>query len=271
MIQFSEAQPIIEILKGNEFAFVPTMGNLHLGHLSLIKAASNLNIPVVCSILVNKLQFGANEDFDSYPRTLSADLELLKELDCDYVFTPSNDIYHDVEQLKCAPKLSQILCGKSRPIFFDGIITILNWFFKTLKPNYVFMGEKDFQQLFIVKDFVGEHHPNITIHGVPTIREASGLAMSSRNNLFSEEQRSHAAKFYQAIKDCVDLYPDKSILEIQKRFISMITAAGFEFDYFEIVDKLDITDNNPKSLPIVAASAVTLEGIRLIDNIIVDF
>ena len=91
----------------------------------------------------------ANEDFDSYPRTLSADLELLKELDCDYVFTPSNDIYNDIEQLECAPKLSQILCGKSRPIFFDGIITILNWFFKTLKPNHVFI----FPFIFINKSY----------------------------------------------------------------------------------------------------------------------
>ena len=103
MIQFNEAQPLIEALEGNEFAFVPTMGNLHLGHLSLIRTAKELNIPVVCSILVNKLQFGANEDFDSYPRTLSADLDALKELGCDYVFTPNNDLYHDIDELKCAP------------------------------------------------------------------------------------------------------------------------------------------------------------------------
>ena len=102
MIQFSEAQPLIETLEGNEFAFVPTMGNLHLGHLSLIRTAKGLNIPVVCSILVNKLQFGANEDFDSYPRTLSADLDALKELGCDYVFTPNNDLYHDIDELKCS-------------------------------------------------------------------------------------------------------------------------------------------------------------------------
>jgi pantoate--beta-alanine ligase len=271
VIQFSKAQPLIEALEGNEFAFVPTMGNLHLGHLSLIRTAKGLDIPVVCSILVNKLQFGANEDFDSYPRTLSADLDALKELGCDYVFTPNNDLYHDIDELKCAPELSQILCGKSRPIFFDGIITILNWFFNTLKPHHVFMGEKDFQQLFIVKNFVTKHHPDITIHGVPTVREPSGLAMSSRNNLLSEDLRSHAAKFYQMLKESVDLFPDIPISQIQKQFKSMILVAGFEYDYFEIFDKLDITNCNPTSKPIVAASAVTLEGVRLIDNIIVDF
>lgn len=271
MIQFSEAQPLIEALEGNKFAFVPTMGNLHLGHLSLIKTAKELNIPVVCSILVNKLQFGANEDFDSYPRTLSADLEALKKLNCDYVFTPNNNIYHHIDKLKCDPELSQILCGKSRPIFFDGIITILNWFFNTLKPHHVFMGEKDFQQLFIVKNFVSKHHPNITIHGVPTIREPNGLAMSSRNNLLSEDQRSHAAKFYQILKESVDHFPEIPIPQIQKQFKTMIVAAGFGYDYFEIFDKSDITNCNPASKPIVAASAVTFEDVRLIDNIIIDF
>ena len=271
MIQFSKAQPLIDALKGKEFAFVPTMGNLHLGHLSLIRTAKRLDIPVVCSILVNKLQFGVNEDFDSYPRTLSADLEALKKLDCDYVFTPNNDFYNDIDKLKCAPELGQILCGKSRPIFFDGIITILNSFFNILKPDHVVMGEKDFQQLFIVKNFVIKHHPNITIHGVPTMREPNGLAMSSRNNLLSEDQRSHAAKFYQILKESVDLFPNMPISQIQKQFKTMIIAAGFGYDYFEIFDKSDITNCNPASKPIVAASAVTLEGVRLIDNIIVDF
>lgn len=182
--------------------FVPTMGNLHEGHLTLVREAKKICDVVVVSIFVNPTQFGVGEDFDSYPRTLEQDSRLLADVGCDIIFAPS------VEQMYGSqPRLTNIsvgqitddLCGKSRPGHFDGVAVVVTKLFNIVQPDYAFFGQKDYQQLAVIRQLVQDLNIPLEVIGVPIVRAQDGLALSSRNGYLTEEQRATAPKIYQLL------------------------------------------------------------------------
>ena len=171
-----------------ELTFNPTMGNLHQGHISLIDLAKQYENEIISSIFINRLQFNEKNDYEKYPKSLESDIELLEKNGCDYLLIPDESILDDIKLIK-APSKSKKLCGKNRPGHFDGVLTILNKFFKIINPEISIFGKKDYQQFLLVKEFVIRNYSNIKIIGGDTIREDSGLALSSRNNLLSEKEK----------------------------------------------------------------------------------
>ena len=254
-------------------AFVPTMGNLHNGHLKLVKEAKKHATKVVVSIFVNPLQFGPDEDLDAYPRTLQNDQDSLRALGVDVLFMPkSDDIYsRGLEQQTFVevPGLSYMICGASRPGHFRGVATIVCKLFNMVQPNHAFFGEKDFQQLQVIKAMVTDLSMNLSIHGVPTERHEDGLAMSSRNGYLTPEQRTLAPALYQEIsalaQAIVDGRRDFSLLIGDAK--SALAAKGFKPDYLELrsADTLLQVGHEDKHLVILAAAF--LGKTRLIDNI----
>ena len=255
---------------------VPTMGALHNGHKSLIEAANKENDFVVVSVFVNPTQFGPNEDYDKYPRTLDKDVELAKEGGADIIFAPSpkemyTDIYFEEKEttLVCPPyKYVNRLCGKSRPGHFDGVCTVVSKLFNLVKPNRAYFGQKDAQQLFIIQKMAEELDFDIEIKKCPIVRETDGLAISSRNSYLSENDRKKAVNISLALKKAKEL-KDKGIKEAQ----TLIDAAfsyleGFDVDYVEIVSLEDFTKIdtiNDKALMLIAAKTPE-NKVRLIDN-----
>lgn len=207
--------------------FVPTMGALHEGHLSLVKEAGKKCDLVIASIFVNPTQFGPKEDFKSYPHREKEDLELLRQVKCDAVFIPKSpkEVYRSDDETSIAARksLSSILCGKFRPGHFDGVCTVVYKLFAWVKPHSAFFGEKDFQQLQIITAMAEDLSLSVKVIGCRTLREKSGLAMSSRNLYLSPAQRREAAEFYRAMK------VSKTIPEAKKR----LRQKGFEVQYLE--------------------------------------
>lgn len=272
-----ELRALIKEQKGS-VALVPTMGALHKGHKSLIEKAASENDFVAVSVFVNPTQFGPNEDYDRYPRTLESDVLLAKEAGADVVFAPSasemyTKIYFEEKEttLVCPPyKYVNRLCGKSRPGHFDGVCTVVSKLFNIVKPNRAYFGQKDAQQLFIIKKMVEELNFDIEIVPCPIVREEDGLAISSRNSYLTESDRKIAVNISKALKKAKEL-KEKGISEAQ----TLIDTAfgyldGFEVDYVEIVSgedfcPVDVVKNN--NLMLIAAK--TPEGkVRLIDNIV---
>lgn len=263
----SEVRNFVENQKRNakKIAFVPTMGALHEGHLALFKKASEVADIVVASIFVNKTQFNDLRDFEKYPRQLEQDLSLLKNLKIDCVFAPDDhEIFPHESAFKILPvKFSDSLCGATRPGHFDGVALILTKFFNIVKPDIAIFGQKDFQQLLIIKKLVRDFNFDIEILGHEIMREKSGLAMSSRNQRLSEVSKIKAAEIYQtllSIKKDPKILPQKAEELLQN---------GFEkIDYLEIRDEENlelITDFSQKK-PARIFIAVYLDGVRLIDN-----
>lgn len=260
-------------IEGKSIGFVPTMGNLHDGHLELVREAKKHTDIVVVSIFVNPMQFGPSEDLDAYPRTMEEDMAALKSLGVHCLFTPKvEDIYaRGLEQQTFVevPGLSYMICGASRPGHFRGVATIVCKLFNMVQPNHAFFGEKDFQQLQIIKGMVQDLSMNLKIHGVPTRREEDGLAMSSRNNYLTEEQRQVAPNLYRVMTELSD-----KILSGRYDFKCMILESkeqlkncGFKPDYIEIrsADTLLHPSHEEKHLVILAAAF--LGKTRLIDNL----
>lgn len=255
---------------------VPTMGALHNGHKSLIEAANKENDFVVVSVFVNPTQFGPNEDYDKYPRTLDKDVELAKEGGADIIFTPSpkemyTDIYFEEKEttLVCPPyKYVNRLCGKSRPGHFDGVCTVVSKLFNLVKPNRAYFGQKDAQQLFIIQKMVEELDFDIEIKKCPIVRELDGLAISSRNTYLSESDRKKAVNISLALKKAKEL-KDKGIKEAQTLIDTAFSyLEGFDVDYIEIVSLEDFTKIdtiNNKALMLIAAKTPETK-VRLIDN-----
>ncbi|WP_395340174.1 pantoate--beta-alanine ligase [Ningiella sp. W23] len=254
-------------------AFVPTMGNLHKGHLRLVEHAKRNASKVVVSIFVNPLQFGPDEDLDAYPRTLDADQQSLSKLGVDVLFMPSaQDIYPSgLEQQTFVevPGLSYMICGASRPGHFRGVATIVCKLFNMVQPNQAFFGEKDFQQLQVIKAMVSDLSMNLSIHGVPTERESDGLAMSSRNHYLSAEQRRVAPTLYALICKMADEIKagrrDFSVMVSDLK--SKLVKAGLKPDYIEVRDSHSLLQVGHEDKDLVILAAAFLGKTRLIDNV----
>jgi pantoate--beta-alanine ligase len=254
--------------------FVPTMGNLHEGHLTLVRAAKKICDVVVVSIFVNPIQFGAGEDFESYPRTLEQDSRLLADADCDIIFAPT------VEQMYgTQPRLTNIsvgeitddLCGKSRPDHFDGVAVVVTKLFNIVQPDFAFFGQKDYQQLAVIRQLVQDLNMPLEVIGVPIVRAEDGLALSSRNGYLTEEQRAIAPTIYQSLKQAEQqLHEGQALNQVLANISAQLTQAGFVVDYVEArqtnLQPIAQFDQN-----LVLFVAAKLGATRLIDNLQVDF
>ena len=259
---------------GESIAFVPTMGNLHAGHLQLVSAAKAQADRVVVSIFVNPTQFGESEDFSSYPRTLDADIESLQSLAVDIAFVPmEEDIYPAVAMTEvCVSQVADNYCGAARPGHFNGVATVVSKLFNIVQPDYAFFGEKDFQQLAVIRAMVVDLNIPVEIVSVPTFREADGLAMSSRNGRLAELQRKQAAKLYQSLKLAKQavLVKQCAYVEIERQFMQLLTGQGFKPDYFSICRRQDLQAATRDDTQLIILLAARLGEVRLIDNIQLD-
>ena len=254
--------------------FVPTMGNLHEGHLTLVRAAKKICDVVVVSIFVNPIQFGAGEDFDSYPRTLEQDSRLLADVGCDIIFAPSVDQMYGKQPRLTNISVSQItndLCGQSRPGHFDGVAVVVTKLFNIVQPDYAFFGEKDYQQLAVIRQLVQDLNIPLEVIGVPIVRAADGLALSSRNGYLSEEQRSIAPKIYQLLKQAeVGLGEGQSLSQVLANISMELTQAGFVVDYVE-ARQPNLQPIEEFDRDLVLFIAAKLGSTRLIDNLHINF
>ncbi|MCE9788241.1 pantoate--beta-alanine ligase [Shewanella chilikensis] len=257
--------------KGETVAFVPTMGNLHQGHVSLILEAARRADHVVASIFVNPLQFGKNEDLDAYPRTLGADQQKLTEAGCELLFTPTPELIYpkglDAQTFVEVPGISDELCGASRPGHFRGVATIVCKLFNIVQPDIALFGRKDYQQLLVIKTMVTDLSLPIEVIGVETVREDSGLALSSRNGYLTEAEKALAPKLKAAMDKLAEAIVlgqdiDQAISDTKE----FLRAAGLEPDYLEVreASSLKPVSSDDKSLVILAAAY--LGKARLIDN-----
>lgn len=259
--------------QGKSIALVPTMGNLHEGHLQLIRQARDRYDFIVCSIFVNPLQFGENEDLDAYPRTLEADCESLRAENCDCVFLPSvEEIYGNALEQQTSvnvPGLTENFCGSSRPGHFDGVATVVTKLFNIVQPDAAFFGLKDYQQFLVIKKMTKDLALEIAIHGIETHREESGLAMSSRNNYLSEQQRKQAAGLYHCLQDCAEKIQqgETNFQQLEEAARRKLQQASLEPDYFQICDADTLLPPSPGTEHFAILGAVFIGKSRLIDNI----
>ena len=254
--------------------FVPTMGNLHEGHLNLVREARRLCDVVVVSIFVNPIQFGPNEDFENYPRTLEHDSHLLAEVGCDIVFAPS------VEQMYGhKPRLTNIsvsditndLCGLQRPGHFDGVAVVVTKLFNMVQPNFAFFGQKDYQQLAVIRQFVQDLNIPLEVIGVPIARAEDGLALSSRNGYLSEEHRAIAPVIYQSLQKAEQqLQAGVELDTVLAELRQTLTDAGFVVDYIEARTP-ELQKIHTFNQDLVLFIAAKLGNTRLIDNLQVKY
>ncbi|MES9970534.1 MAG: pantoate--beta-alanine ligase [Candidatus Thiodiazotropha sp.] len=258
---------------GERIGFVPTMGNLHAGHLALVETAKGQCDRSVVSVFVNPMQFGEGEDFDSYPRTLEQDQRKLEQAGVDLLFAPSaKTIYPQGNQMQTrveVPELSDILCGASRPGHFVGVATIVCKLFNYVQPDMAVFGEKDYQQLMVIRRMVADLGMPVEILGLPTVREADGLAKSSRNGYLSADERKQAPKLYEILNITADSLRkgERNYGFLEANGADLLRSAGFRPDYFTIrrAEDLRIPDGNEKNLVILAAAYMGTT--RLIDNL----
>ncbi len=258
---------------GESIAFVPTMGNLHTGHLSLVEQAANLADKVVVSIFVNPTQFAANEDLDNYPRTEADDLKQLASQVVDVVFMPlANEIYPPNEMIQYldVPAVAKQYEGAARPEHFRGVVTVVKKLFDCVEPDHAIFGEKDFQQLLLIKDMVKQLALAVEIHGAAIVRDKDGLAKSSRNQYLSSEQRQKSPLIYQALLNARQSILDGKLTyaDIESQAIDFIQQNGLKIDYFVIRDATDLS--LPKRSKRVILVAASLGNTRLLDNLRID-
>lgn len=253
-------------------AFVPTMGNLHEGHLALVREAKQRADNVVVSIFVNRLQFGQGEDFDKYPRTLQQDAAKLANEGVAVVFAPDEkELYPNVEQRYNVepPNLQNELCGKFRPGHFRGVATVVTKLFNIVEPDAACFGKKDYQQLAVIKGLVEDLNINIDIVPVDTGRASDGLALSSRNQYLSEQERAEAPRLYRELRTIADAVRSGNLAYavLEQAAAQRLGEAGWTVDYIEVrrADDLSVAHAGDKNLVILAAAR--LGGTRLIDNI----
>ncbi len=260
-------------MSGESIAFVPTMGNLHRGHLRLVEQARQHGQRIVVSIFVNPMQFNDQDDYAAYPTTLTQDCEKLVEAGVDALFLPSVAvIYPDGYQKNSqvvVPGLSDILCGAYRPGHFTGVATVVAKLFNIILPNVALFGEKDFQQLMVIRRMVGELCFPVEIVGVPTERERDGLAMSSRNGYLNADERQRAALLYRLLKEARSqlLAGNVKIASVEAQATRALEAGGFRPEYFSVRNAGDLSAATAKTQDLVIVAAAWLGKARLIDNI----
>lgn len=256
---------------GKKIGFAPTMGALHQGHLSLYEAAKHENDEVISSIFVNPTQFNNVDDFKKYPKTLEKDLEMLEKAGVDAVYVPSvEDIYSGnlASKKYDFDGLEEEMEGKYRPGHFDGVGTVVEELLRQVQPHNAYFGEKDFQQLAIIKKLVKKLNLPVKVHGVPTLREEDGLAMSSRNLRLNEEQRKEAILIYKTLLQVNDWFRVVSVEEIKKRVKEIFEKSELDLEYFVIADEktLKETDFFYKDKKYRAFIVAYAGDVRLIDN-----
>ena len=262
--------------------FVPTMGNLHAGHIALVTQAKRHAECIVASIFVNPLQFSPTEDLANYPRTLEADCEKLKAAGCDIVFTPSvAEMYADFDGKNLnqsmtidPPPIANVLCGATRLSHFAGVATVVMKLFNIVQPQVAVFGKKDFQQLFIIKEMVRQFNLPITIIAGETVREANGLALSSRNGYLSDAQRATASQLNSALQGIVNYIKtgENDFLTLEAQATHLLTKQGWDVDYVSIRSSatLQTATQTDQDLIVLGAAKITNKTggkTRLIDNI----
>ena len=257
--------------KGQRIALVPTMGNLHAGHLALIATARQHADVVVSSLFVNPMQFGPGEDLDAYPRTFDADQRQLTDAGCDLLFAPTVSALYpnglDAQTRVHVPEVGDGLCGGSRPGHFDGVSTVVSMLFNLVQPDVACFGEKDYQQLAVIRKLVADLHMPIEIIGVPIVRADDGLALSSRNGYLSAQERATAPMLYKTLCELRDaLVRGESAEQVLHRGKTALYDAGFTPDYLEFRDATlgPVTDTTRHAVLLAAAK---LGPARLIDNL----
>jgi pantoate--beta-alanine ligase len=277
----SDIQELRDHLRGqNRASFVPTMGNLHEGHLSLMRLARQHGDPVVASIFVNRLQFGPNEDFDNYPRTMQADIDKLEKEGVYILFAPTErDLYPQPQEYRVDPpqQLGDILEGEFRPGFFKGVCTVVLKLFSCVQPKVAVFGKKDYQQLMIIRQMAKQFALPVEIIPGETIRAEDGLALSSRNGYLSVEERAEAPELMKVLKEARESVLQlkdrntQSISEIEKAAIASLAKRGWEPDYIAIRQQSDLAPASNAQLeagePLVILTAAKLGKTRLIDNL----
>ena len=277
----SDIQELRDHLRGqNRASFVPTMGNLHEGHLSLMRLARQHGDPVVASIFVNRLQFGPNEDFDSYPRTMQADIEKLEKEGVYILFAPTErDLYPQPQEYRVDPpqQLGDILEGEFRPGFFKGVCTVVLKLFSCVQPKVAVFGKKDYQQLMIIRRMAKQFSLPVDIIPGETIRADDGLALSSRNGYLSTVERAEAPELLRALQEVreqvlqLDLRNTSAISAIEKAAVAKLASRGWQADYIAIRQQNDLAPASNENLsagePLVILTAAKLGKTRLIDNL----
>jgi pantoate--beta-alanine ligase len=276
----SDIQDLRDQLRGqNRAVFVPTMGNLHEGHISLMRLARQHGDPVIASIFVNRLQFGPNEDFDKYPRTFQADVEKLEKEGVYVLFAPTEkDLYPEPQEYRVEPpqNLGKILEGEFRPGFFQGVCTVVLKLFSCVQPKVAVFGKKDYQQLMVIRQMCRQLALPVDIVPAETIRAEDGLALSSRNGYLSTEERSEAVQLIQTLKEIQEKVlqgklTSADILKIEKDACAKLSARGWTPDYISVRKRNDLLSANDADLssnePLVVLAAAKLGKTRLIDNL----
>ncbi|HEY0963401.1 MAG TPA: pantoate--beta-alanine ligase [Pseudomonadales bacterium] len=260
---------------GKHIGLVPTMGNLHDGHLTLVTEARRHCDFVIATIFVNPLQFGPAEDLDKYPRTLAADRAGLQAAGCDALFMPDAATMYphglDVHTKISVPQVSTLHCGRTRPGHFDGVCTIVNKLFMMAQPDTAFFGLKDFQQFHIISRMVADLCIPIELHGIPTVREASGLAMSSRNGYLTADERTRAASLYATLRDCAARIErgNHDYAALESEACAMLATAGLRADYVHVCARASLLPAASSDRELVILAAAWAGTTRLIDNILV--
>ena len=255
----------------SDIAFVPTMGNLHEGHLRLVERAKSLSNNVVVSIFINPIQFNSKKDFDAYPKTLTNDKDLLKSVHADsIIFLPNEkDILSYIPFKQYAlPELAYDLCGKYRPGHFNGVIHIINILFNLIQPKFAIFGKKDYQQLKLIEKFSDEHYPTVNIIEEETVRASNFLALSSRNNLLSGKYKLKANELYLALKKLIEIVKlTKNFDAVTKKIITSLNGSGWDVEYISVRNQSNLKEPSSKDTKLVVLAAAKLNNIRLIDNI----
>jgi pantoate--beta-alanine ligase len=278
MFTFNQITPLQEQLlewrnRNQKIVLVPTMGNLHAGHLSLVDKAKQCADKTIVSIFVNPTQFVQGEDYSTYPRTLEQDVDKLTEFKIDALFCPDSEIIYpgQLQMHTCVmvPELDNILCGKFRPGHFTGVATVVAKLFNIIKPDIAIFGEKDYQQFLIIKRLARDLFFRIEIISMPTIREADGLAMSSRNKYLNVKERKIAPLLFQTLNQIADkiIAGDHAFLQHQEYASWCLNKAGFQTEYVSICDAETL--KKPATGDLVVLAAVCLGKARLIDNLLI--
>ena len=262
--------------QGLRIGFVPTMGNLHDGQLALITQARETNDIVVCSIFVNALQFGLNEDWDKYPRTYESDCDKLREAGCDYLFHPDDiEMYPnglDTQSRVICPTMTDVLCGASRPGHFEGVTTVVSKLFNIVQPDEAIFGIKDYQQLAVIRRMAEDLCMPVQISAAPIHRESDGLAMSSRNSYITDDERPRVTVLKQSLEWIAEQIGagNKDFNQLEASARQKIIEAGFSIDYVTISNSKTLDPAANDDLEITILGAMFTEAARLIDNLSVD-